>query len=312
MTRINYSKELLEQNVKDCYSIAELCRRIGLKPVGSNYVTVRKKLSEFNVDYSHFKGQGWNKDLCNINKTALISLNDILKENTNYSSHNLKLRLFKEGIKEQKCEICGKSEWEGVPIHLELHHINGNHYDNRLENLQILCPNCHSNTSNFRNRNRTSITEIPNHLYTKKEKPVCTCLYCGKTFTSDRSDRVRKFCCRDCYNQYLMNNSTNNISKDSIMKVISKYEDLTTLGKHFQVSRNTIKKYLDLYGLLEEFKLRYKFKAKKVRQFDCNMNPIQDWPSITDAEETLGIKSIGKVVNGHRRSAGGYIWRYID
>lgn len=64
--------------------------------------------------------------------------------------------------------------------------------------------------------------------------------------------------------------------------------------------------------MLEEFKLKYKFKSKKVRQFDCNMNPIQDWPSITDAEETLGIKSIGKVVNWHRRSAGDYIWRYID
>lgn len=56
----------------------------------------------------------------------------------------LKEKLIKDGIKENKCEICGMTTWQGLELPLELHHINGNHYDNRLENLQILCPNCHT------------------------------------------------------------------------------------------------------------------------------------------------------------------------
>lgn len=57
----------------------------------------------------------------------------------------IKGKLIREGLKENKCEICGLiNEWNGKPLVLQLHHINGNHTDNRLENLQILCPNCHS------------------------------------------------------------------------------------------------------------------------------------------------------------------------
>lgn len=59
--------------------------------------------------------------------------------------------MIEEGIKEAKCELCGRSEWMGVPIALELHHINGSHYDNRLENLLVLCPNCHALTDSHCN-----------------------------------------------------------------------------------------------------------------------------------------------------------------
>lgn len=90
-------------------------------------------------------------------------LKDILVENSIYSSKDLLKRLFKEKIKEQKCECCGISEWQNKPITLQLHHINGNHYDNRLSNLKVLCPNCHSQTDNWGS---------------KKEKKYCP--DCGK------------------------------------------------------------------------------------------------------------------------------------
>ena len=57
MIRVKYTKELLENHVKDCYSFAELCRKLGLKPEGSNPKTLRKKMNEFGIDYSHFTGQ---------------------------------------------------------------------------------------------------------------------------------------------------------------------------------------------------------------------------------------------------------------
>lgn len=60
------------------------------------------------------------------------------------TSYKLKEKLIKDGIKEPKCELCGASEWLGYPLPLELHHKDGNHFNNSLDNLVILCPNCHS------------------------------------------------------------------------------------------------------------------------------------------------------------------------
>ena len=67
---------------------------------------------------------------------------------------HLKRRLLRLGVKTNACELCGISEWRGQPLSLALHHINGRGQDNRLENLQLLCPNCHSQTANFAGRNR--------------------------------------------------------------------------------------------------------------------------------------------------------------
>jgi hypothetical protein len=66
---------------------------------------------------------------------------------------HLKSRLFTTGLKENRCERCGIAEWRGKALAMALHHINGNRRDNRLQNLSLLCPNCHSQTPNFSGRN---------------------------------------------------------------------------------------------------------------------------------------------------------------
>ena len=71
--------------------------------------------------------------------------------------NRLKIRLFKEGLLEEKCAICGNlGEWNDKPLSLVIDHINGNHSDNRIENLRILCPNCHSQTETFAGKNKKS------------------------------------------------------------------------------------------------------------------------------------------------------------
>jgi HNH endonuclease len=80
-------------------------------------------------------------------------LENLLVEGRRTHRFNLKRRLLREGLKENACEVCGLSEWRGRPLSLALHHINGKGDDNRLENLQLLCPNCHSQTENFAGRN---------------------------------------------------------------------------------------------------------------------------------------------------------------
>lgn len=80
-------------------------------------------------------------------------LSEILIKGIYLSTIHLKWRLIEEGVKEWKCEKCGNTEWLGNPIPLELHHKNGDRSDNELENLELVCPNCHALTDTYRGKN---------------------------------------------------------------------------------------------------------------------------------------------------------------
>ena len=153
--RYKYTKEILEEAVKKSLAIAGVCRKLNIKPCGGNYKTLHSKFKEWNIDTSHFTGAAWNQGEKFTPFAKSYTLEEVLVENSPYKSSNcLKKRLFKEGIKTKKCEECGIVEWNGKEIILELEHVNGNNTDNRLENLKILCPNCHSQTNTFRNKKR--------------------------------------------------------------------------------------------------------------------------------------------------------------
>jgi ribosomal protein L13E len=81
-----------------------------------------------------------------------MSVDELLSRRRN--RNHLKQRLVAAGLKENRCEICGIDQWRRRPLSLCLHHVNGDGHDNRLENLQFLCPNCHSQTENFAGRNK--------------------------------------------------------------------------------------------------------------------------------------------------------------
>ena len=73
-----------------------------------------------------------------------------------YQTFKLKQRLLNVGLKSNQCEDCGITEWNSKPIAIELDHINGKNFDNRIENLRLLCPNCHSLTDTWRGKNINS------------------------------------------------------------------------------------------------------------------------------------------------------------
>ncbi len=128
--------------------------KLGLREAGGNYEQIKKYIKEYGLNIKHFKGRGWNLGLRGIGK-PLIPLEKILVKNSYFQSFKLKKRLFVVGLKPQYCEQCGwAKETKDGYLPLELDHINGNRHDNRLKNLQILCPNCHSLRPTHRGRIR--------------------------------------------------------------------------------------------------------------------------------------------------------------
>lgn len=103
--------------------------------------------------------------------SSLIALNDYLEGRSHISSFKLKLKLWEAGLKPKQCEICGLTEWCGKPAPLALDHINGNNADNRLENLRILCHNCHAQTDTYAGRNQKINIARPVTLYLKLSSP---------------------------------------------------------------------------------------------------------------------------------------------
>ncbi len=153
MSRRSWTNKELKLAVSTSTSVRQVLKKLRLREAGGNYEQVRRYIDELEIDSSHFRGKGWSRGLRGIG-VYRIPLKEVLVKNSTFQSHKLKNRLFKEGIKEKWCELC---KWAEISADgrqpLELDHINGDRHDNRLANLRILCPNCHSLQVTHRGRN---------------------------------------------------------------------------------------------------------------------------------------------------------------
>jgi hypothetical protein len=145
-----YTKEQLIEAVQSSISIRQTLIKLNVAPSGGNYRVCKNYIIKLNLNVSHFTGQGHNKGK---NFGPKRPIEEYLSNNHKISSHALRLRLIKEEFFEHKCYMCNNTEWNNYPIPLELEHKDGNHSNNNLCNLTLLCPNCHAQTSTYRGRN---------------------------------------------------------------------------------------------------------------------------------------------------------------
>jgi hypothetical protein len=163
-------------------SWAEALRRLGYCPSGGNWKTLKKRTAALGVSTDHFDPYAASRERSRQSRTPL---SEILTIGSTYSRTCLKQRLYDEGLKEPRCELCGHDDsWHGKRMGMILDHANGVRDDNRLENLRIVCPNC--------------AATLDTHCGRKNREPVLprACLRCDGSFVPKYP--AQRYCSRKC------------------------------------------------------------------------------------------------------------------
>ncbi|MGW3658237.1 HNH endonuclease [Streptomyces sp. NPDC005151] len=149
---VRYSEESLRESVAASASVREVLQRLGINPVGGSHAHISRRIASLGIDISHFtmrrgraKGSRGNLLVLGSPQDGRIQRSRLCRE------------LLRLGIPE-RCAECGTGAvWNGKPLRLEVDHKNADWWDNRPENLQFLCPNCHSVTDTYRGRKRKAV-----------------------------------------------------------------------------------------------------------------------------------------------------------
>jgi hypothetical protein len=238
MRRPRFTPKQLADAVAASRTAAETLRRLGLRPAGGNFGTLKKYTRRWRIDTSHFDP--------NAGKHApgpRKPLDEILVEDSTYSRGALKRRLYDAGIKQPICELCGQDEiWRGRRMALILDHANGIATDNRLDNLRIVCPNCAATLDTHCGRNVSYIGER-------------SCSHCGAAFRPRRSKQ--KYCSVRCAGRSEERRAALSRAYPERRKVLRPpYEQLivevrdlgySAVGRKYGVSDNAIRKWIRFY-----------------------------------------------------------------
>ncbi len=149
--RVTYANAQFKAAVKNSISIAGVIRSMKWATVGSNYQRVKAGVARLGLSTNHWKGQAHGSS-----RQPTVPWTRILVKSSEYEiGRQRKERLIKEGMLRNRCAVCNRlPKWRGRSLVLRLDHINGDHYDNRLKNLRLVCPNCDSQLPTFCGRNK--------------------------------------------------------------------------------------------------------------------------------------------------------------
>lgn len=218
-------------------TIIGVLRDLGLSSSPGNYRTVHRLTAHLGIDTKHFLGQSHLRGRDHPSRTTL-SLDQILVEDSTYTNGtSLKRRLIHAGLLKEQCAGCSTgSVWQGKPLVLQLEHRNGNPRDHRIENLCLLCPNCHSQTSTFTSRS-------PGR-YTDYKKARYYCIDCGDELSGKRWDR-----CSACSAKA---NARSKIGWPEPAVILERVRatSYSAVGRELGVSGEAVKKHLKTRGAL--------------------------------------------------------------
>lgn len=231
-TDILERKEEILQWIQNNESKAFICKQLKCKPE-----TLNSYLEKMNIEYKGNQGLKGKFDQKNNNQ--YIKAEEYIKS-TCVKSSILKQKLIKDGIKQYECEICHQSKWLDQLIPLELHHKDGNHYNNSFDNLQILCPNCHALQNGNSGSNIGTYTKI-----LKEDQNILKnyCIDCG-TEISNKATRCKSCAAKELYKEQIKNRPT----REELKKLI-RTTPFVQIGKMYGVSDNAIRKWCNVYNL---------------------------------------------------------------
>lgn len=227
--KYNWSKSNIQEAVNKSDSYSETLRLMNIPTSGRNADTLKRKIEEYNIAVSHFTfGNQYKRGTEN---QKYVKASEYLKEGSTIKPSKLKLKLIKEGIKQNICENpdcpCKDGMWLNKVLVCQLHHINGDETDNRLENLMMLCPNCHSQTENY--------------CGNAVEKQHFYCKNCGAEITRGATY------CPTCASKN--HRKANRPSKEELLQSYKELKSFSAVGRKYEVSDKTISKWFISYEL---------------------------------------------------------------
>lgn len=244
-----YDEEEAREAVAASRNYSEVLRRLGMRPAGGNHALLRKWVDEiWQIPTDHFDGGASARRRIR----AATPMAEVLVRDSSYSRGHLKQRLFEEGFKERRCELCGQDErWRGRWMSLILDHINGIPDDNRIENLRIVCPNCAATFDTHCGRKN------------RREKPVRSCARCGREFVAKYGSH--RYCSHNCGCRWdrsrlrgIAKPTTRKAERPPYEKLMTEIEATSYLavGRKYGVSDNSVRKWVRFYereaGLVRE------------------------------------------------------------
>lgn len=262
--------ELVKTYLPVSNSLNHLCSNLGLRGVEGYYKKLKRIIEENNLSTEHFGTLRVEKQ--SRNQYTAMSDEEFFVNGCGREGKAIIKRLVEGKYKEYKCEHCGISEWDGKPLRLQVHHINGDHNDNRLENLQLLCPNCHTQTDTYARNNvikkkgfkiinrvneimnntessfkPKDLKEIKMRVLPPKEKRYCE--FCGKEIIGDGE----RYCSHECAEKA---NRKFEVDPDQLIEDFREIKSFRGVGKKYGVTDNAIRrrvKKLGVYDKIEQY-----------------------------------------------------------
>jgi hypothetical protein len=151
---VKWTREVLERAVASSTNMCEVLRRLGLDVVGGHHTHISRRIRAYGIDTSHFRVPTRRGEPRRPRTPEALLVEQPPEHARRVPGDRLKWAMTTRGV-EERCALCGtEAVWRGRPLPLEVDHINGRWQDNRIENLRLLCPNCHATTDRYRGRGK--------------------------------------------------------------------------------------------------------------------------------------------------------------